>query len=102
MTVATVLEIGQTDKSAFDLLLAEIEKDVSGGPKPKLVTIDGRRAVLNREEDKGYTAQNGLIDLGGGKVIILLVGIEPGSKAGPMERAEMIDRFTYSIKVAGQ
>jgi hypothetical protein len=104
LLLAGALEIGTVpgSKSAFDGLLAEMAKDPSVKNKPSVVTIGGRRAILNRVSKDGLSAQTVFVDLDATKVALILVGYQPGSTAGPTEQAATIDRFTQSLQVTSK
>lgn len=87
--------------SAFDTLVATLNSDVSGGSKPVLTTLAGRRAMVNREQKGGKVAQVGIIELSRTQLLILIGGTDDASLSVAAQ-GEMLDRFYASLKVAAK
>ena len=94
--------IGRTDKTAFDFLTSSNSGDQPAATKSSFTKINGHRAQVNREITESHTAQSVLVEVSETKLIFLMIGFLPASKASVSEQSEMIDRFTSSLKVAGR
>lgn len=86
------------DPTLFEMIAERVAKNPEGD-KMKATTIDGRRAVTNREFEGGNVAQTALVDLGPDGLIILNVGVMKGSAFSAEEALSLIDTFTNSLKV---
>jgi hypothetical protein len=87
----------------FDQLMAFAKADKTAEGAPSLVTIDGHRAFLNRQESNGVVAQTGTIELSRRSIIVAVAGGgQPGVSLTVKEQGDAINRFYGSIKVGGQ
>lgn len=85
----------------FDMV-AERTAKTPDKPGASTGKLGDRRALINREAKDGDIAQTAVVDLGSQGVMILNVGVLDGSPLSDAEKAEVIDRFTNSLKVAAK
>jgi hypothetical protein len=88
--------------SLFDLISTQAANDKTAEGTPKVTTIDGRRAWINRQEEDGALAQTGFVEVGRTKIILLLAGVQGKVSLSVKQQGDAIDRFYSSVKVTGQ
>lgn len=103
MFVAGVVKIrgASKDKTAFEILLGELSKGAEADQQ--LVSqIDGHNALVSREAANGVTAQSTYVELDAERLILLIAGYEPGTRAGQSEQKHVVDRFTRSLRITNK
>ena len=83
----------------YDLIVDQAAKDPAPDGKPMQVTLNQRRAMVNREVSGQHMAQTGFIETGHDRIILIVTGFQPESKTPLAEQGKQIDRFFGSITV---
>jgi hypothetical protein len=95
-------EMAAGDPSLYDMIVTEAAKDPKPDGKPVQTTLNGRRAMINRQVDGKVTAQTGFIELGRGRILLVITGFQPDNTTPLAQQGKQIDRFFNSIAVPGQ
>ena len=85
--------------SIFDKIADGVTADTGAEGEPRTLTIDGHRALINRDDSEGPMAQTGIIEVDARTIIVLVAGVEQGSDISLVDQGKMIDRFYGSIRV---
>ena len=104
LLVAGVVEepaLPKDGSSLFDQFTKSAGSDSTLEGKPRVATINGHRAWLNRQQQGDVVAQTGVIEVSRSTVIL---GVTGGNRSTlkPDAQIAMIDRFYGSIQVAAK
>jgi hypothetical protein len=93
--------LSKGEPSLFDQVTKSADHDPTAEGTPRLATINGHRAWLNRQQKDDVVAQMAVIEVGRSKIIL---GVTGGNRSTlkPAEQIAMIDRFYSSIQVAAK
>ncbi len=98
----TADDLPATGPGLFDSIVEQARNDTSAGAKPVATTLNGRRAMVNREASGDTMAQTGFIETGRNKMILIIAGFSPGNGLTAAEQGQQIDHFFHSIEVNGK
>lgn len=91
-------EIG--DDNVFDVTIGLLEQQVLRPEvEVSMVEIDGRRALLSREQRGDEVAQTSIVEISNREMLMIISG---GKPVGTRDTAAMIDRHVNSLKVASK
>lgn len=86
----------------FDAALAQVRADKTAEGHPTITTVDGRRALMNRQTKGGEVARTGFVEVSRSRIVLLIAGVRFGSSLSAVGQDDVLDRFTRSIRVTAR
>ena len=97
--VGWIEDTAQSESSAFDQMLRSGPMVDSSGSAIQVISLNGRRAVFNRNVQQGIVAQTSIIEVSHTRLIVAVAGGLPNSELSITAQNALVDHFVNSIQV---